>query len=298
MKQRLYITCPSYALRNPRERAQIIRTARVWADAMEWEVIESPLLERYFQPGCWLPMEARAEDMVRAMQHDIIWACRGGYAAVHLIPSLLNAHVDHPPLLVGYSDITVLHACWSVRGWAPSLYGTFGDYLQESRQGNSLMAYFKGQPFVSSHMSEPAVRVLRPGSVAAPLFAACLVVLANLVGTPAFPSLRGHILAIEDIDEKPYAIDFALNQLYLAGQLEGVAGLLGGSFHHQPPADYGGPSVDEIIGAWGTRLGVPTITRLPFGHLEDHIVVPNGIVAELDAHADGRWSLRWSRHHT
>jgi muramoyltetrapeptide carboxypeptidase len=105
--------------------------------------------------------------------------------------------------------------------------------------------------------------------------------------------LRGNILAIEDIDERPYAIDFALHQMHLAGKLEGIAGLLCGSFHHQVAADYGGPTVDEILAGWAARLGVPAICRLPFGHLDDPLVLPSGLPVEVEAHADGRWQLHW-----
>jgi len=193
--------------------------------------------------------------------------------------------------LIGFSDTTVLHACWRARGWAPTLYGTFGERTADSRQAASLGALLRGEPLLCSEASEPAVRVLRPGQAHGPLFAACLVVLANLVGTPAFPSLAGHILAIEDVNERPYSIDFALNQLYLSGSLDGIVGLIGGAFHHQIEADYGGPTVDEVLASWAARLSVPTLARLPFGHLDDQLVLPCGAPATLSASEDGRWQL-------
>ncbi|MGC8780554.1 MAG: LD-carboxypeptidase [Anaerolineae bacterium] len=293
MKPRLYITAPSYAMRNPAEKAKTLKTAQAWADALGWQVVPSPLLDRYQQYGVWLPVEARAEDLATALQHEIIWAFRGGYAAVHLVPALLQAAAGGRPWLIGYSDTTVLHACWQVRGWGPAFYGTLSETTADARQAASLLAFLRGQAFECTSEAEPAARVLRPGAVRAPLFAACLVVLASLCGTPAFPDLRGRILAIEDIDERPYAIDFALNQMYLAGKLDGVVGLLGGAFHHQVAADYGGPTVDEILADWADRLGVPTIGRLPFGHMEDPLVLRAGAVVELEAWADGRWRLGW-----
>lgn len=293
MKPRLYITAPSYAMKNPVERAKTLKTAQTWADALGWEVIPSPLLRRYHQAGVWLPVEARAEDLEQALQHEIVWAFRGGYAAVHLVPTLLKAQANGRPWLIGYSDITVLHAGWRVRGWGPTLYGTLSETLSDARQAESLLAALRGEAYTCSSDSEPAARVLRAGAVTAPIFAACLVVLANLCGTAAFPDLRGHILAIEDIDERPYAIDFALNQMYLAGKLDGIVGLLAGSFHHQVAADYGGPTVDEILAEWAGRLAVPTICRLPFGHMDDPMVISTGGPVEMTARADGRWRLHW-----
>jgi len=293
LKPRLYITAPSYAMKNPAEKAKTLKTAQTWADALSWEVVPSPLLSRYHQSGVWLPVEARAEDLRLALQHELVWAFRGGYAAVHLVPTLLTAAAAGQPLLIGYSDITVLHACWRVRGWGPTLYGTLSETTSDSRQAESLLAALKGQGYLCDSATEPAARVLRPGRAAGPIFAACLVVLANLCGTAAFPNLRGHILAIEDVDERPYAIDFALNQLHLAGKLDGIVGLLGGSFHHQVAADYGGPTVDEILADWAARLAVPTICRLPFGHMDDPMVIAAGVPAEMAAAADGHWHIRW-----
>jgi muramoyltetrapeptide carboxypeptidase len=293
MKPRLYLAAPSYAMKNPAEKAKTLKTAQTWADALGWDVVPSPLLGRYFEPGVWLPAEARAEDIERALQHEIVWAFRGGYGAVHLVPALLQARAVGQPLLIGYSDITVLHACWRVRGWGPAIYGTLSDDMTDARQAESLMACLKGKAYDCSSETEAAARVLRPGTAAAPLFAACLVVLANLCGTAAFPALAGNILAIEDVDERPYAIDFALHQMWLAGKLAGIAGLLCGSFHHQVAADYGGPTVDEILAAWAERLGVPAICRLPFGHMDDPMVLPAGLPIELEAHRDGRWHLHW-----
>jgi muramoyltetrapeptide carboxypeptidase len=280
-------------MKNPAEKAKTLKTAQTWADALGWDVVPSPLLSRYHQSGVWLPVEARAEDLAAAVQHEIVWAFRGGYAAVHLVPALLRAEAAGQPRMIGYSDITVLHACWQVRGWGATLYGTLSETTGDSRQAESLLAAMKGEPYLCSAETEGAGRVLRAGTVAAPLFAACLVVLANLCGTPAFPDLAGRILAIEDIDERPYAIDFALNQMYLAGKLDRIVGLLCGSFHHQVAADYGGPTVDEILADWAARLDVPAICQLPFGHMDDPMALATGLPVEMVARADGRWRLYW-----
>jgi muramoyltetrapeptide carboxypeptidase len=290
---RLYVTCPSIAMHNPLDRAASLRRAAFWCEELGWELVPSQLLARYHEPGAWLPAEARAEDIERALEHEVVWACRGGYGAVHLVPRLLELRPEGRTLLIGYSDSTVLHACWRVGGLGPALYGTLSEQIADSRQGMALAALLRGEPFAITGEQEPAGRVLRPGVVRAELFAACLVVLASLCGTPAFPELRGRILAIEDVNERPYSIDFALNQLYLAGKLDGIAGLVGGAFHHEQDAAYGGPTVDEVLRGWAERLDVPALSRVPFGHLDDHLVLPCGVPAELEAHGDGRWRLGW-----
>lgn len=293
MSPRIYITLPSYASTGPTDRAKYLAKAKQWAELFGWEIIASPLLDRFQGSGSWAPAELRAEDMRRALQHEIVWAARGGYGAVELVPSLLQAEATGTPLLIGYSDNTVLHAIWTKREWGYGIYGTLADTLDNTRQAESLRAFFSGGGYRVTHTTEAAGRVLRSGTSRAPIFSACLVVLANLCGTAAMPPLQGRILAIEDIGERPYGVDFALYQLYLSGALHGIAGLLGGAFHHTPPDDYGGPTVDEILAQWAERLQVPCVSRLPFGHLDDQMVMLNGVQAELEAAADGRWSLTW-----
>jgi muramoyltetrapeptide carboxypeptidase len=135
------------------------------------------------------------------------------------------------------------------------------------------------------------------------LFPACLSVLAGLCGTSLQPDLRGAVLAIEDINVQPFQIDFNLHQLHLAGALRGVTALLGGSFTGELRPDYLGPTPDELLATWGRRLRVPVLTRLPFGHLDDALVLPAGRRTEVRAHGDGGWTVdiasvrppRWDR---
>ncbi len=49
----------------------------------------------------------------------------------------------------------------------------------------------------------------------------------------------------------------------------------------------------EILASWAARLAVPTICRLPFGHMDDPLALSTGVTVELEAHADGRWRLHW-----
>ncbi len=290
----LYVCCPSYALQNPLEKRDYTARARAFARRMNLRVVLSPLLDRHLPRGTWLDASARRDDMVEALRHSVVWACQGGYGCVHLIPSLLEARATGRPRLIGYSDITILHACWRLRGWGEGYYGQIPRELDDGREAGTLLPLFRGRALRRSNQTDAAVVVLRPGCAEGPCFATCLAVLAGLAGTPALPDLRGCILAVEDIDEKPYQVDFAFAQLHAAGALDGIVALIGGSFTHQAPLDYGGPGVDDVLRAWGERLGVPAISRLPFGHLPDSLVMCNGRRLRLEAEADGAWALTFA----
>lgn len=137
---------------------------------------------------------------------------------------------------------------------------------------------------------------LRCGWAHAPTFAACLRVLASLIGTAAMPDLAGTILCLEDTDERPYQMDRDLQQLHQAGALRGVLGLVFGVFPARVAPGYAGPSSQDIAATWAERLGLPTIAGLPFGHDPDPLTLPCGRIATLTVEST-HWSLAIAPRH-
>ncbi len=285
-----YLFCPAYPLADDAQEARARAGAQALCAAAGLELVASPLLTRRAPPGAWLAAEVRADDLARGLDHAVLIAARGGYGCLDLIPGLLAAGRARAPLLVGYSDLTVLHACWQRNGWGESLYGFLPGIGAGPRSLDSTARLLRGEGMAWSGSTCPTVRTLATGTVKAPLVAACLRVLAGLVGTPAMPDLGGRTLAIEDIDERPYRLDRDLWQLHAAGRLDGVVGLVGGQFTAESPAAYGGPDAGQVLFSWARRLGVPAIVGLPFGHADDPLTLPWGRMTTL-AVADGTWSL-------
>jgi muramoyltetrapeptide carboxypeptidase len=108
------------------------------------------------------------------------------------------------------------------------------------------------------------------------------------MGTPFEIDTRGRILLLEDIDEQPYSIDRMLTQLRLAGKLDAAAGIVFGECALCRPRDYKpafdstlsfGEVLDEILG----KLRIPVLSGLTFGHTDDQLTLPLGVMATLDA---------------
>lgn len=288
----LYVTCPAYAMRGPLDRQSHLDQIAWLAQEMGWRVMPSPLLDRHLGPGAWLPARERARDLERALGHDVVWACRGGYGSIELVETVLRARQRRGPVLLGYSDITALHAAFAVRGWRQTFYGAIAvGPKRGGRAGTTLLAGLRGEGFTRTSAVDAGARVLRAGRAEGRLFPACLSVLASLVGTPAMPDLRACVLAIEDIKVQPFLVATNLNQLHLAGALDGVRALLAGTFTHNDDHDYLGPSPDEILAGWAARLRVPLIARLPFGHMDDSLVLPYGRRTSVRAGRDGAWTV-------
>ncbi|MBA3707502.1 MAG: LD-carboxypeptidase [Planctomycetes bacterium] len=288
-----YLFCPAYPLRDQDQLSRALASARAFADSVGHELIASPDIAGWGADGAWPDADLRRRDFERALGHDLIIAARGGYGCTDLAATA-SAHGGRLPLLVGYSDLTVLHAVWRGRGAGESLYGFMPAAAPGERSLESASALARGEGLAFDSRTMPDVAVLRAGSARGPLFAACLRVLASLCGTPLMPPLRGCILALEDIDERPYQIDRDLAQLGLAGALDGVVGLVFGSFRSQPRAGYGGPDARDICRRWAERRGLPAIQALPFGHDEDPVTLACGREASLDC-GPGHWSLRIHR---
>ena len=284
-----FLWCPAYPLADAVRVGKARQAAKELAAALGWDMHEAPTLALPGAPGAWAPAEVRRQELAQALAHDVLLAARGGYGCLDLIDDLL-AWPGRGGLLVGYSDLTVLHAVWRRRRWGETLYGFLPGVDHGNRALTSTIALARGQGLHCDSTSDPAVTALVPGAAQGWCFAACLRVLAGLVGTSAMPDLRGALLALEDIDERPYQLDRDLAQLFNAGTLDGVAGLVFGRFPASLATDYGGPTTVAVCQRWATRLGVPAIFGLPLGHDPDPLTLACGRMTRLLVKA-GDWSL-------
>lgn len=276
---------PAYGLHSPEQVITVEKNAQRLTEALNKHQKTahtphfSPLTSKPVGHGNWHPLAERIDDLTTLWNSSYWWAARGGFGCIHLIPWLLQQQVPGPSL-IGYSDITALHAVWAQQNWGESYYACMPAAPFGPQAIASLLADLNGHKREHNEQTHPAVCPLRSGTAQGPLFAGCLRVLASLAGTAAFPNLNGHILCIEDIDERPYACDRDLHQLFLAGHLDGIVGLVVGEMRCSEPAN-GGPSMDTISSEWGKRLTVPVISGFPFGHVDDPLSIPIGRIAEL-----------------
>jgi muramoyltetrapeptide carboxypeptidase len=127
--------------------------------------------------------------------------------------------------------------------------------------------------------------VLRPGSAEGWLFPANLTLLANLCGTPWMPDPTGAILVIEEIGEEAYRVDRLLSQLWNAGVLGSIAGLVFGAFTGTEPKriSIDPLPIEEVFAEYVQRADVPTLAGLPYGHIQSKLTLPVGVSARVDA---------------
>lgn len=223
---------------------------------------------------------------------DALLALRGGYGCLRLLPGLDRERVARAAKpLIGYSDITSLHAVWTQLGlpaWhAPMPASDWlapGGLADARRLATALQRGLHTGDAQQAGPLHPLSRGGRTGgSASGRLLGGNLAVLLSCLGTPAMPDLRGAILFIEDIAEQPYRVDRYLAQLRYAGVLDQLAGLLLGSFTETE-------SCDAVLADHLHPLGCPLLAGWPAGHGQPHHALPLGLVVEMDVAAR---RLRW-----
>lgn len=228
------------------------------------------------------------------LQYRYLWPIRGGYGCINWADDLLNTRRQQAPHLIGYSDVSIWHNIWHIKNWGESTYAFMPGTLWGDIAEASLERCLAGSAWDINQEHVPTVEILHPGQAEGPSFASCLRVLATCTGTALQPNLDGHILALEDIDERPYSIDRDMQQLFRAGVLEGVRGLVIGTMPCALPDGYAGPSIQDLFRQWGERLQIPVIQALPFGHVADPISLPIGRPSRLLA-GPSTWSWSFSQ---
>ncbi|MEW2044714.1 LD-carboxypeptidase [Streptomyces sp. NPDC005476] len=234
----------------------------------------------------------RAADLQRAWCDpgvDAVLCARGGYGAQRVV-DLLDwdaMRAAGPKVFVGFSDATTLHEAFAVRLGLVTLYGPVAagiDFIKNARAQEHLRATLFAPETVrtiGSARSGPSTgTALVPGRARGVTSGGCLTLLATGYGTPhTRAGARGGLLLIEDVGERPYAVDRALTQLLRSGWLDGVAGVVLGSWHGCGPYEELRPVLADRLGG----LGVPVVEEFGFGHCEGALTVPLGVPATLDA---------------
>lgn len=227
--------------------------------------------------------ERRLRELQAALanpQVDAVIAARGGYGATRIAPLLAAAEVQrHRPLLVGFSDITALHALWAHAGVSSLHAGMVAALgLASEPQLVRFCAALEGR-FPESFAGLTAYA---PGTAEGILLGGNLALLTALLGTDLFPPLHDALLFIEDVGERPYRVDRMLTTWRHAGAFRGVRGILVGAFEQAQP----GPdavTLDDVLRERLGDLGIPVVAGFPAGHIEDNHELPFGRRLMIDA---------------
>lgn len=171
---------------------------------------------------------------------NVVWMARGGYGAARILPILdeLTARHGRPPrkLLVGYSDVTVLHEYVRHRwGWetlhAPMpAASNFTTLPEDTIEAIVSAVRIGGAQFPWERTPLQFLTAPPADTISAELVGGNLTLWTTLMGTAYQPIIDDRMLFFEDLNEAPYRIDRYVTQIDQAGGFDGCAGIILGDF--------------------------------------------------------------------
>jgi len=279
---RVALISPAGPLGGPAE----VALAEANARSFGWEPVVGP--HALARTGYFAGTDTeRAADLQAALADptiDGIWCLRGGYGAMRLLPTLdAETLRQRPRVLLGYSDITALHAAWQAAG-VVSFHGPTARAELSPFSRASLRRALSTESDPAGHA--PDATCVVPGRAEGRLAGGNLALVAALAGTPWAVSFRDAIVVLEDVHEATYRVDRMLVQLRLAGAFDGCRGIVFGHCTDCPDtSEDGRRTLLDLLTELGNALQVPTLMGVPVGHIPDQWTLPFGAMAALDANA-------------
>ena len=262
----------------------------VGLDALRFAGLDPVTYPSLTDPGTMRPYLAgddamRAGDLRAALTDPgiagILFA-RGGYGAQRTLEAMDWDGLDGvpPKVLAGYSDVTAVLEAMAVRlGWASlfspvaAIHGAAAHYSF----GSLLRTLMR--PAEATAIRYPQAVTVVPGTARGVTVGGTLSLLVSSLGTGTSRPARGGILLLEDVGEEPYRVDRMLTQLRRSGYLDGVAGIVTGTFTGCEPPEL----IQDILAERLGPLAVPMLAWANVGHGGPFQTFPLGIAAELDA---------------
>ncbi|MGZ3750718.1 MAG: S66 peptidase family protein [Mucilaginibacter sp.] len=278
---KIAITCPAKKLKGPM--ADAVALLQSWG----LEVVLGETVEASFHQFAG-DDQLRAHDMQRFIDDDsikAIIAARGGYGTIRIIDHLdFSRFAANPKWLVGFSDITVLHAHLHANYQAQTIHGQMPVNIPDA-SAHSLQTLRKALFGEEINYSFTSHALNRSGNAEGVLTGGNLSLLVAVMGSASDYSCDGKILFIEDVGEYLYSIDRMIRTLDRAGKLKNLAGLIVGGFTEVKDNDIPfGQTVPEIIMEVVKNYNYPVCFDFPAGHIPDNQSLVFGKTLKLSVH--------------
>jgi len=235
------------------------------------------------------PLESRLADFMTALNDPEVRAIlcsRGGYGAVQLLEHLdLEQIARDPKWLIGFSDISALHAAWHQAG-VVSIHSPMAKHLtlyDRDDEINRINYEIMTQGKLPCY-HEPPHHHNRCGRSTATITGGNLAVLMSLLATPYNIIKPRHILFIEDVAEQVYQVQRLLYHLRLAGILPKLAGLIVGQFTKHRGDDT--TAMQDMIHDMVAPYNYPVAYNFPIGHVARNVPIVEGSTATLEVSDD------------
>jgi muramoyltetrapeptide carboxypeptidase len=231
--------------------------------------------------------EERLQDLQQMLDNKNIKAilcARGGYGVSRIIDHInFRQFKKYPKWIIGFSDITVLHAHILANYKIASLHAPMAAAFNETEINPfllSIKAAIEGKP---ANYESAIHSFNKRGKASGQLVGGNLSLLVHLIGTKSDFKTKNRILFLEDVGEYKYNVDRMMIQLKRTGKLEKLAGLIIGGFTDSKDTERPfGKEVYEIIHDHVKNYKYPICFGFPVSHGRENYALKIG----------GRYTLR------
>ncbi len=237
--------------------------------------------------------ENRADEFNRTWadpEVKAIIAARGGFGCLRILPQIdLNQILKNPKLFIGFSDITVLHTFFQQRAGLVCLHAPVLTSLGSASRESIERFFYSLTGYWTKNIAWKNIEILRGGSPAEGILAGGnLSSIISLIGTPFQPHWQEKIVFLEDTAEPIFRLDRMLTQLFYAGLLKDINGLILGDFslgNHRDPLE----NLRHHETLWKRALELTTENHIPVwggfpvGHCLDNLCLPIGARAIMNS---------------
>ena len=214
---------------------------------------------------------------------------RGGYGMSRIIDQLdFTRFLKNPKWLIGFSDITVLHAHVFKQYNIASLHAPMAAAFNEDGSHNvfvqSIRKALQGR---EANYSVKAHALNRAGKASGKLVGGNLSLLAHLIGSKSSFTTKNKILFLEDVGEYLYNIDRMLIQLKRCGMLDKISGLIIGGFTEIKDTTIPfGSDVFSVINHHVKEYAYPVCFDFPVSHEKNNYALKVGVKHVLNVTAN------------
>lgn len=230
--------------------------------------------------------EERINDFKEALFNPEIKAIlcgRGGYGTIHLAEHLSTDDIrNNAKWLIGFSDISVLHAMFNSAGVA-SIHASMAKHLSLFGENDTSNIILHGilQGKLPTY-NIPPHRFNRCGTTTGTIVGGNIAVLCGLIATQFNLFKPDTILFIEDIGEPIYKVERMLYNLKLSGVLPQLKGLIVGQFTNHEEPDSNGETMYDMINRMVSPYDFPVAYDFPIGHIDTNTPIIESATVTLN----------------
>ncbi|HRH61107.1 MAG TPA: LD-carboxypeptidase, partial [Chitinophagaceae bacterium] len=197
--------------------------------------------------------DERLNDLQQMLNDDevkAVFCARGGYGMSRIIDRIdFRRFRKNPKWIIGFSDITLLHAHVYSKFHIVSLHAPMASAFNDDGAKNEFVLSLKNALGGKNANYNCAAHALnRNGKATGKLIGGNLSLLAHSIGSASEIKTAKHILFLEDVGEYLYNVDRMMLQLKRSGKLDKLAGLIIGGFTEMKDTTIPfGQEVSEII---------------------------------------------------